>query len=307
MEETRFDFIKDLALEIQVALLPHLNTHHAKAAHSVAFSGDTTFAIDKVAESALLAAIERSGLKAAYFSEDKGLVKLDPKPEWLLVVDPIDGTRPLVCGFETAVVSLALCHYSDIATFGTIIAGVVLEINSGIYYYAEQGMGVRCSTPADSFPCPSQNDSITRMFWGYDTICRPVERVMHYLGTLIDQSGLQGASFQHNSSAYSLTRIVTGQLDAYVDVGGRILSDFSESEVEFEKLASGRVVGMFPYDIAGAYIILKEANCVITDACGKSLDKVLLVQHGKQAVISCLAASNRNLHRAILGALPSQN
>ncbi|MCH9006695.1 hypothetical protein IIA29_01600 [candidate division KSB1 bacterium] len=300
MSKLKFEFIKDIAQGIREALQPHLNQPGIKTTSHTAFSGDTTFEIDTIAEDTLHAAVAKSNHKMAYFSEDKGLVKFEPNPQWLLVVDPIDGTRPLACGFETAVVSIALCDYSEVATFGSLLAGVIVEIKDGHWHYAERGCGVQTGPFGAPRVRPSGTAEIENMFWSFDIIGRPTERVLGYLGGLIDATGMNAAAFLFNSSAYSLTRIVTGQLDAYVDVGARILQDIPESEAEFVVIGRGQIMGTFPYDIAAAYIIVQEANCIITDAYGQSLDRFLLIRHGKSAVISCVVASNRELHRKIL-------
>ncbi|MFQ6113219.1 MAG: inositol monophosphatase family protein [bacterium] len=303
----QFAFIIEIAKEIREAVLPFLNNERSKQSAKIAFSGDTTFELDVVAEQALEKAVRNSEYPLAYFSEDQGLVKTNLDPEWLLIVDPIDGTRPLLCGFEMGVVSVALCRYSQNVTFDNILAGVVLEIKSGDVFFAERGKGVQISSPFDKQPQPSSTKNLNKLFWSFEAVGRPTNWICKYLGKLMDVSGMEGAAFLFNNSAYSLTRIVLGQLDAYVDVGGRILKDYPESESEFADIGTGRIMGTFPYDIAASYLILQEANCVVTDACGNSLENVNLLQHGKNAVLSCIAASNLELHRKILEFLPPLN
>lgn len=303
----QFEFILDIAEEIRQAILPFLDTEISKQSIKVAFSGDTTFKLDTVAEDALNRAVRNSNINLAYFSEDQGLVRINPEPEWLLIVDPIDGTRPLLCGFEMGVISIALCHYSQNVTFDDILAGVIVEIKSGEVFFAEQGKGLKILSSFDKRQQLSSTKNLKKLFWSFEAVGRPAHWISKYLGKLTDVSGMEGAVFLFNNSAYSLTRIVTGQLDAYVDVGGRILQDHPESEAEFLRIGSGRVMGTFPYDIAASYLILHEANGVITDAYGKSLGNVRLLQHGKNAVLSCVAASNLELHRKILEFLPPLN
>jgi len=298
-----FDWLQEIASDIRQAILPALPGDAARERKQVAFSGDTTFGVDLIAEEALLKGIQQVDKQIAYFSEDKGLVKLHPEPKWLLIADPIDGTRPVLCGFE-GVISLALCDYSRVATFGSIVAAVVLEIGTGASFYSERGCGVE-TQPANRI-LPSTTSEVESMFWTFDTIGRPVQHVMVYLQNLIDNSGLKGAPFLINSAAYAMTRILTGQIDAHVDVGGRILQEEPESESEFRAIGGGRVVGTFPYDIAAAYLLLKEAGCAISDAFGRSLDDRFLIQDGMGAVMSCVAASNEKLHRNILNALPGE-
>lgn len=299
----QFQFIIDIAKEIREALLPCLDKDVSKHSEKIAYSGDTTFQLDTVAEEALETAVRNSRHKLAFYSEDKGLVKFNSNADWLLIVDPIDGTRPLVCGLEMGVVSIAVCGFSQNATFGDILSGIILEIKTGDLYFAERGKGILISSSSGKRLQPSSTRNLRKLFWSYDIIGRPVHWINKYLGELIEISGMEAGVFIFSNAAFSLTRIVTGQLDAYVEVGGRILKDHPESEAEFLNIGCGRVMGTFPYDIAAAYLILKEANCVITDAYGQSLENFMLTLHGKEAVVSCIAASNQELHGQILKAL----
>ena len=60
------------------------------------------------------------------------------------------------------------------------------------------------------------------MFWTLGFRGRPAIPLMTVLEELIDTSSVGGAVFDLGSATYDLTRIVTGQLDAYLDVGTRI-------------------------------------------------------------------------------------
>ena len=53
------------------------------------------------------------------------------------------------------------------------------------------------------------------------------------LEALIDGSSMHGGFFDLGSATYNMTRLVTGQLDAYVDLGATVLSCFPETEPSF--------------------------------------------------------------------------
>ena len=65
-----------------------------------------------------------------------------------------------------------------------------------------------------------------------------------------------------------MTRVVTGQLDAYVEPGPRMVADVPGMEAEFERVGGGAVLNNSPYDLAAAALILEEAGAVVTDAYG---------------------------------------
>ena len=80
----------------------------------------------------------------AFYSEDRGLVSPAGEAEWVLVVDPIDGTRPAMAGLEAACVSVAAARRSATAspTMGDVRVGCVVEIKTGQAFVAERGGGL---------------------------------------------------------------------------------------------------------------------------------------------------------------------
>ena len=51
---------------------------------------------------------------------------------------------------------------------------------------------------------------------------------------------MTGGCFLFNSTAFSLTRLLTGQLAASMDVGSRILRDYPASRARFLELGFGK-------------------------------------------------------------------
>ena len=82
----------------------------------------------------------RASATWAYYSEDRGL-QGSADPEMILIVDPIDGTRPAAAGFEMACVSIAAVPPVPAPTMGDVVAGVLQEIKSGDLFVAEKGAG----------------------------------------------------------------------------------------------------------------------------------------------------------------------
>ena len=79
--------------------------------------------------------------RVAFYSEDRGLVS-PPDAVDVLIVDPIDGTRPAMAGLESACVAVALAPLGDGApTMADVQVGCVVEIKSGDWYLAVRGRG----------------------------------------------------------------------------------------------------------------------------------------------------------------------
>ena len=127
--------------------------------------------------------------------------------------------------------------------------------------------------------------------------------MVEVIGDLIDASSVGGASFELGSAAFDMTRIVTGQLDAYVEPGPRLVEDVPGMREEFERVGGGAVLNNSPYDLAAAALILEEAGAVVTDAYGRSLRACPLLGSGHEYQMSVVASGNSGLHEAILSAL----
>lgn len=263
--------------------------------------GDPHFEVDELAEALVVEHLKRWPLPVALFSEDRGLLELHARPEWLLIVDPIDGTRPAMAGFESACFSVAVAPYSKCPRFADIREALVMELKTGEYFHADRE-GWSASRPG--LPARSRRTDVRSMTWSLELTAHPVRRLVQVYGDLIDGSVTLGGVFVFTSSSYSLTRIITGQLDAHVDIGHGILRRRPDTLPEFLHTGRGKVVTLFSYDIAGAAYLLQRAGGVITDAFGEPLDALpLLTDKGVEGQCSLIAAANPTLHQEILSRL----
>jgi myo-inositol-1(or 4)-monophosphatase len=233
----------------------------------------------------------------AFYSEDRGLVVPGGEPRWVLVVDPIDGTRPALAGFESACVSVAAAPYGDAPTMADVEVGCVVEIKSGARFLAVRGGGV------DPPPRLSAQTDTERMLWTYGFRGRPVVATAIVLEELLDGSSVAGGTFDLGSATYDMTRIVTGQMDAYVEPGPRMIEEVEWMRGEFERIGRGAVLNNSPYDLAAAALILEEAGAVVTDACGEPLGDRPLLGSGHDFQMSCVCAANEELHAAIIASI----
>jgi myo-inositol-1(or 4)-monophosphatase len=286
---------RDLALALREQVLPHLGRHDGRVHAGEGEGGDVTFAIDERAESFLEEYLAGHAPEVAFYSEDRGLVSPAGEPRWVLIVDPIDGTRPAMAGFESACVSVAAAPLEEAdPTLGDVRAGCIVEIKSGRAFLAARGRGL------DPAPALSPNVDPSRMFWGYGLRGRPTRVIAEVLGDLIDVSSVGGATFDLGSATFDMTRIATGQLDAYVEPGPRIVADVPGMRERFERIGGGAVLNNSPYDVAAAVLCLLEAGAVVTDAYGRAVDDRPLLGSGAEFQISCVAAANADLHTEIL-------
>ena len=293
------DLVRGLALALRERVLPQLRSHAGRTHEGEAAGGDVTFAIDAEAERELEAFLGEHAPDVAFYSEDRGLVEPSGQARAVLVVDPIDGTRPALAGFESCCVSVAAAPLDGEPTMGDVTVGCVVEIPSGQVFLAERGAGIVEGPPV----LLSRNERIDRMFWAYGFRGRPARPLVEVLGDLIDASSVGGATFDLGSAAFDLTRVVTGQLDAVIEPGPRLLEQRPGTRAEFERVGGGAVLNNSPYDVAAAALILDEAGAILTDAYGRSLSACPLLGSSHEFQMSVVAAGNEKLHRVVLEAL----
>jgi len=288
---------------VRAAVLGELGAPRSRRVVGRAPGGDATMGIDEIAERALDAVLREAG-DLAWYSEDRGLVQVG-RPRALLVVDPVDGTRPAAAGFEAACVSIAVVPPDPAAVLGDVSFGVVLELRTGRRFVARRGGGVEIRDGAGRPEPPrrSANRDLRRLFWTAGQRGRPLLPTSVVLAELVDGSSMHGGYFDLGSAAFALTRIVTGQLDAYVDVGRRIVDEQPELAEEFRAVGDGAICTNFPYDVAAGALIVAEAGGIVTRADGGPLDEHPAVGSSPVEGLAVLAAASAPLHAALLGAL----
>jgi myo-inositol-1(or 4)-monophosphatase len=287
--------VLDLATALREEVAPELGQHAGRKHEGAGAGGDVTFAIDEHAEAFMERFLAERAPEVAFYSEDRGLVTPTGDAEWVLVVDPIDGTRPAMAGLEAACVSVALAPLGDgDPTMGDVTVGCVIEIKSGQAFVAERGKGI------DPAPSLSANTEPSRMFWAYGLRGRPMRRIAEVIGDLIDASSVGGGTFDLGSATFDMTRVVTGQLDAYVEPGARLIAEIPGMREEFERIGGGMVLNNSPYDIAAAVLICEEAGAVVSDAWGGPLGASPILGSGIEYQLSCVTAATPELHARIV-------
>jgi myo-inositol-1(or 4)-monophosphatase len=248
--EDQRGLVLDLALRLRSVVLPELGSHAGRSVAGDGAGGDVTFAVDELAEASLAEFLAERAPRLAFYSEDRGLVA-PPDASHVLVVDPIDGTRPAMAGLESACVAVALAPLGDGApTMADVEIGCVVEIKSGDWYLAVRGSGVESTRPVALSPTVD----VGRMFWGYGFRGRPVRETVEVLAELIDASSVGGGTFELGSQAFAMTRIVTGQFDAVIEVGSRLIDELPAIRDAFERVGGGQVLNNSPYDLAAVAV-----------------------------------------------------
>jgi myo-inositol-1(or 4)-monophosphatase len=294
------ELVRELSLALRERVLPLLGSHAGRAHSSEGAGGDVTFAIDEEAESFLESFLAEHAPGVAFYSEDRGLVvPAGGSAAEVLVVDPIDGTRPAMAGLESCCVSVAAAPLREDVRMGEVSVGCVVEIPSGVTFLAERGRGLVEGPPVNL----SANERLDRLFWTYGFRGRPARALTEVLAELIDASSVGGATFDLGSATFDMTRVITGQLDAYVEPGPLLVEEVPGMLEEFRRVGGGAVLNNSPYDLAAAALCATEAGAIVTDARGRSLDDRPLLGSGADFQMSVVTSSNPALHSEILAAV----
>jgi len=297
------DFLIALAEAIRGVVQPAIDASKGREVIGNAASGDATFQLDRLAERALLTFLRDAKLPVAYYSEDSGYTTFTSgQPEHLLVIDPIDGTRAAKSGFEWCVIAIGSTRVIERPRLGDIDNALVMELMGSRAFYAERGKGARVYVDGQyRKPKLSKNTDLETVVWSMTVPARPAELIFPTAAKLIDLTSLKGGFYACNSTSYSLTRLLTNQLDACVDIANRFYRDIPKAvQDHFINAGRGAILGIAPYDIAASLLIAEEAGCVVTDAYGKSLRDVLLLDSATGNHQSMVAAANAELHEKLL-------
>lgn len=196
--------------------------------------------VDREAEEEIVARVRARFPDHAILAEEGTAVRVETgaagaEPDWLWIIDPLDGTTNFLHGYPMYAVSIGVAHH------GTPVAGVVLASATGEEWTAVRGAGARLggepihvSEIADlkqaligtGFPFKA-TDLLPRYLRQFDRILR---------GT----SGIRRAG----SAALDLCHLATGYFDGFWEL---VLS---------------------PWDVAAGTLIVREAGGIVTTLDG---------------------------------------
>jgi len=302
--------IEELGGTILAAIRGAANDADMRAVSGLTDSGDASFNVDLMAERIVSDWLDASPVPIAAYTEDMGfLLPWDYDhdyadcPDYVLVVDVLDGSRAFKAGLETACVSIgvALYHGKKETCFRDLVLGYLWETKSDVVFAARAGHGVTITSNGRAVtPLPGVATELDDIAWGFEVCGRPAKELFYIIGDLINKSAVRGGCFLLNSTTFGISRIILGRFDAYIDVGVRIVEEMPSSVERLVAAGQKQALGLFPYDIAATYLIAKEAGIVMTDAYGASLDDRRLLGSGPKTRLSCIAARNSLLHKRIM-------
>jgi myo-inositol-1(or 4)-monophosphatase len=105
--------------------------------------GDKTLLLDVKAEDAILSVLSSSGIPFEILTEEKGFIKSEKKPEYLAIIDPIDGSANLERGIPLVTVGISVVPYKELMTSDDAEISIIDSVFTDETYVAVAGKGVR--------------------------------------------------------------------------------------------------------------------------------------------------------------------
>jgi myo-inositol-1(or 4)-monophosphatase len=227
--------------------------------------GDTTHSFDSMAEERIVRALERAGIGAVVSSEESDDFVIGDGNDYLVIVDPIDGSDMVARGYPLASTAISLIDRRK----GVPIYSRIYEIFTGCHFIAKDGVATRNGRTM----APSKIDDLASAF------------IVSY-----------SATFARRTTP-AMQRILDTRSSLFLNYGGpldiaKVGSGQCEAVVESIK-------GFPPRDLIPGLHIATCAGAVATDLDGNPLPMAF----DRDSRVTFVAAANRALLDQLLAAV----
>ena len=224
-------------------------------------TGHKSLAIDLFLEDLIINFFQEEGLPCVLEAEEKGKIVLSKNPEFLVIVDPLDGTNnfrrniPLVCyGVGIAKISSTNTRVK----FNDFQAAIVRSLYSNELFTAYKGKGASCNNELIK---PSTITKLSEAFVAFDLdgTFKEKELVNKVITILSKSKGSRRFGANLLDSVY----VAAGKIEAMIDIRNN--------------LSAVHTPGLF---------ISKESGCIIKTAYGKEFNPMLAAEEKVNFLLS---------------------
>lgn len=199
--------------------------------------GDETLVLDKMCEEAIIETLAESGESFLVLTEEQGEIFLAENPDYIAVVDPIDGSANLERGIPLCCVGIATLPYSESPSTEDVEHSIIISFFTDERFTARRGMGVKRNGNSVSVrpPAPMRETIIS-----YDTNdSQNQEFLQKSMRTIHAVRDIRRTA----SNLLDLCWVASGGLDAMIDLRG-ILPIVHVSGTHMVEEAGGYVMGV---------------------------------------------------------------
>lgn len=305
-------FSINLARKVRVAALSKFGQYQGTAKIDQK-SHDESFAVDAPAEKIIEDVYKQAWEKEkmyGFVTEEQGIVLPSGKPEWMMMWDPVDGSRTAQAGDEQSTVTMVGIRgdkkddpkMKDIE-FGVTVAlkekdQMYVTDKTGVYQIDEKGKVTKLK-PIQGI---SNDLSNTNLVWEFfSTNLDKMGSIMAPLTNSVRSSMVYPCG-----SYMALSVMRQGKI--HVDVRKKAFDEFGK-QTEIVKSGTKVVKFLTPMDVAAQYNMIKQTGGVVTDADGRSMDeKPLWMLDANntfklEGSIDWVAAPTPELHRQTISKL----
>lgn len=104
--------------------------------------GDQTLVLDLCAEDEIISVLQSSGVEFTILTEEKGFLTAGRRPEYLALVDPVDGSVNLRRGIPLASIGISIAPFNPRMTSDDVDISVIESVFSNETYVAIRNKGV---------------------------------------------------------------------------------------------------------------------------------------------------------------------
>jgi myo-inositol-1(or 4)-monophosphatase len=209
---------RDLAEAVDAAKNAILNNlaESTKLTGEINQYGDKTLLLDLKAEDAIIEVIRQLDTPMMILSEEQGLIMPEDRPEYVAVIDPIDGSANIERGIPLCSIGISAVRYSDKMTTDDAEISIIESVFSDETFIAEKGLGVKRNGKtvrvADSIPLEKTIISYDTKKSGDESFLMSSMRVIRGVHDIRRSA----------SNLLDLCWVASGALNAMVDMRGML-------------------------------------------------------------------------------------
>jgi myo-inositol-1(or 4)-monophosphatase len=174
--------------------------------------GDKTLLLDKMAEDEIISSLRDSGISMTILTEEQGSLQVGDSPEYIVIIDPIDGSANLERRIPLCTIGISAAPFSPDANSDDLEISIIDSFFTDEVYVAQRGKGVTQNGKKVNVSAPIEAlDAII----SYDT-----KKEWDAAFTLGSTRVLQAVhdSRRTASNLLDLCWVAAGSLDAMVDL-----------------------------------------------------------------------------------------
>lgn len=252
------DILREASKQVYENVKHLAGTDEAAGDYGIGAGGDISRKIDIIAEKTVLDFLKKINFECVVMGEECGRVDLSENPKGFVIMDAIDGSANAVRGFPFFCCSLAFATENKLSS---ITDGVVTNLSNGDMYWASKNRGAFLNEKKISV---TKNEHVYRIV-GINTSGATPE-LMRQLHPIFEH---HNHTRHFGANALEMAIFASGLMDVFIDLRKKIRIQ----------------------DIAGGYILVKEAGGILVDENLLPLDADL----SYSTRVSFIAAANQNV------------